>query len=362
MHMRRLFYLALAAASVGAGGCAVAPEVERQRVLYPAPPEIPRVEFLGAYQDQHSFPKTDSQIMKEKILGREAPQGFGRPVAVASDGKGRVFVSDTAAAAVYVYDLVNYKIRKLGSGVFVKPIGLAVDADGTVYVADSYKNKVMVFDSNEKPLFSIAGFGRPVGIAVDDRLGRIYVSDAKKHNIQVFDKKGGALFSFGKRGGNEGELNFPLDVEVAPDGSIVVLDAMSARIQIFDSTGKFISEFGRRGSSPDSFERIKGLGIDTEGHIYISDAGSKNIKIYDMEGTFLMILGSSFHLSGGARLVPAGFSLPSGVDVDDNNGIFVADQLNKLFQHFQYLDEEYLKKNPLPGMEGAGGAGEGGRP
>ena len=362
MHMRRLFYLALAAASIGAGGCAVAPEVAKQRVLYPPPPEIPRVEFLGAYQDQHSFPKADSQIMKEKILGKQPSQGLARPVDVASDGKGRVFVSDTAAATVYVYDLVNYKIRTLGEGVFVKPVGLAVDADGTVYVADGFKNKVLVFDSNEKPLFSIAGFGRPVGIAVDDRLGRIYVSDVKKHNIQVFDKKGGALFTIGERGFGEGEFNFPLDVEVAPDGSVVVLDAMNARIQIFDQSGKFISKFGRRGSSPDSFGRVKGLGVDTEGHIYISDAGSKNIKIYDMEGTFLMVLGASLHLSGGVKLVPAGFSLPSGVDVDDKNGIFVADQLNKLFQHFQYLDEEYLKKNPLPGREGPEGAGEGGRP
>jgi hypothetical protein len=38
----------------------------------------------------------------------------------------------------------------------------------------------------------------------------------------------------------------------------------------------------------------------------------------------------------------------AGISVDSNNGIFVADQMNRSIQVFQYLDEEYLKANPLP--------------
>lgn len=354
MNMRKLFYLALAAASIGAGGCATAPEVVvvKKRVFYPYPPETPRVEFLGAYQNQHNFPKTAAQIRKEKIFGKDAPLSFGRPVNVASDGKGRVYISDTEKGAVIIYDLVNYTIKKLGKdGVFIKPSGLAVATDGKVYVTDTFKKKVFVFDKDNEPLFSIGEnkeFEWPSNIAVHDRLGRLYVTDVKKHSVLAFDKNGEFLFSIGKRGSGEGNFNFPLDVEVAPDGNIVVLDAMNARVQIFEPSGEFIRAFGQRGSSLGSFDRAKGLGIDTEGHIYVSDAGSNNIKIFDMEGRLLMVIGASFDLTREKMgLVPGGFSFPAGVDVDDKNGIFVADQMNRLFQHFQYMDEEYLKKNPL---------------
>jgi DNA-binding beta-propeller fold protein YncE len=331
-------------------GCVATPKAVKRRLFFPPPPDEPKVEFVGAYQSEHNFPKSKKQLRLESLVGKKEALRFVRPIDIASNGNGKVYVSDIKSRNVIIYDMINYKVSLLSnSNVFQGPVGLALDREGNLYVTDVRQKSVLVFDKNNKPLFS---FGKgvlewPNSIAVDSDLGRIYVTDARKHNVMVFDKKGKYISSMGRRPGKgEGEFNYPVDVEVAPDGSIVVAEMMNARIQIFDSTGKFMKKFGRRGADIDRFGRIKGIGIDNEGHIYISDALTHMLKVYDMDGNFLLAMGGGFS-AGKGLFAAAGFNLASGVDVDDNNNIYIVDQENKLFQIFRYLDKEYLKKNPI---------------
>lgn len=353
---KRTLFLSLAIL-IAAAGCATSPEVAKKprRIFFPPPPTEPKLEYINTYQSQHDFPKTRAQRRLERIFGREEPRMFRRPIDIASDGRGKVYIADSEHVNVVVYDLVNYKIRMLADpGVFDSVVGVAVDGDGNVYVSDRKKKKVLVFDKEGKPLHSFGGeplLEWPVGVAVDDKLGRVYVTDVKKHTVEAFDRKGKPLFSIGGergvRSSRKGEFSFPVDVEAAPDGSIVVVDTMNARVQIFDSSGKFLRAFGKRGDAADAFGFIKGIGIDTEGHLYITDADSAMIKVYDMEGNVLLAIGGKYRVRAG-EVAAGGFMLVSGIDVDRKNGIYVADQMNKLFQVFQYLDEEYLEKNPVP--------------
>ena len=356
MDLRKTFFfiIAFVAALSMTVGCATAPSKPRKksRLFFPKPPTDPKLEFKGVYVNQHQFPKSDGQRFKEKIFGPDPAIGPGRPFDVASDGKGKVYVSDIATANIFIFDLVNYKVKTLAPlGTFEKPMGIALDDAGNIYVTDLSKEEILVFDKEGKPAFS---FGKesgkldwPVGVTVDDKLGRVYVVNSHGHDVAVFDKKGEYLFSIGKRGEGGGGLNYPVDVVVTPDGRVVVADAMNAKIQIFDKDGKFLKDFGKRGDGLGEFQLIKGLGIDSDNNLYVSDATAVKVEIFDLEGNYLMSLGGPYNVTQSRRIPPGGFVMPSGIGVDAKNGIYVADQLGRYFQVFQYLDEEYLKEHPI---------------
>ena len=215
---------------------------------------------------------------------------------------------------------------------------------------------IYVYDRNGNPYFSFGGpdiFEWPVGIAVDDERGRIYVTDVRKQDVLAFDKKGNFLYSMLEKAGKDADpvestFNFPLDVEVASDGRVVVLDSMNARVKVYSPEGEFQAVWGQRGDSGQSFGLIKGLAIDSEDNLYITDADSNSVKLFDIEGTSLTTFGGEYRGGGAGLVAAAGFHLVSGIEIDPKDGMFIADQLAKSFQTFQYLNDEYLKEHPLP--------------
>ncbi|MCU7806474.1 MAG: 6-bladed beta-propeller, partial [Candidatus Thiodiazotropha sp. (ex Semelilucina semeliformis)] len=74
------------------------------------------------------------------------------------------------------------------------------------------------------------------------------------------------------------------------------------------------------------------IGIDSEGHIYTVDAAFNNVQIFNQKGQLMLAL-------GGSGTGPGGFYLPAGAHVDQNNRIFIADQLNLRIQMFEYLGD-----------------------
>lgn len=356
MKRYRLFFAPLLMSLLFAG-CAGAPVAKRERIFFPPLPDRPRIEFIDAYQSQHNFAKTSGQLTRESIFGREPDFAFGRPLDVASCGDGKVYISDTLQDRVFVYDFNKKTVAYLtGEASFQNPTGLTTDGDCNLYVVNTKLKKVYVFDRNGKPYFSFGGeevFKWPVGIAVDDERGHIYVSDARKHDVLVFDKKGNALYSMLETGAKDAApvdvgFNFPLDLEVASDGRVVVLDAMNARIKVYSPEGEFLTTWGERGDGWSRFGMPKGIAIDTDDNLYVTDADTGGVKIFRIDGTPLSGFGSKFPLTKPGRMAAGGFQLVSGIDIDPKGGIYVADQLNKNFQVFQFLTDEYLKEHPLP--------------
>lgn len=99
-----------------------------------------------------------------------------------------------------------------------KPVGLALDSKGQVYVSDSGVCRVQVYDSAGKYLRSIGSEGdaigqfiRPRGIAID-KSDRIYVVDAATQVCQIFDNEGRLLMFFGEPNGTVSELNLPAGI------------------------------------------------------------------------------------------------------------------------------------------------------
>ena len=90
-------------------------------------------------------------------IGRGSGEGnLGLPRGVAVDGQGRVYVVDTSGQSVFVYAtyqegssrleyLGSFGTQGVSNGAFAYPNGIAVDGRGRLYVADSANNRVQLW-------------------------------------------------------------------------------------------------------------------------------------------------------------------------------------------------------------------------
>src|ERR1017187_7676060 len=139
------------------------------------------------------------------------------PYSVVTDSRGRILVSDVAAAGVHIFDFEQQKYKFLSrrdarKDPMLTPQCVAVDAQDNIYVTDSQSGKIFVFDANGKyrrVIGSLKGgegyFKRPTGIAVDSVAQRIYVTDTLRNKIFMMDMQGNVLQAIGKTGTGDGE-------------------------------------------------------------------------------------------------------------------------------------------------------------
>jgi len=118
------------------------------------------------------------------------------PSAVTTDSNHRVFVADSGANAVHIFDFIHakYTLLEKGGGPPIIPISLAVDGRDNLYVADRSSRTVLIYDSAGKfsgYLGKLRGresyFESPAGITIDRIKGRIYVCDTLRHMVIIMD-------------------------------------------------------------------------------------------------------------------------------------------------------------------------------
>ena len=167
------------------------------------------------------------------------------PYSVVTDSRGRIIVTDVAAAGVHIFDFEQQKYKFLsrrdtGKDPMLTPQCVAVDAQDNIYVTDSQVGKIFVFDAKGKyrrAIGSLKGgegyFKRPTGIAIDSAAQRIYVSDTLRNKIFIMDMQGSVLQTIGKTGTADGEFNYPTELRLH-GSDLAVVDAMNFRVQVFD--------------------------------------------------------------------------------------------------------------------------------
>jgi DNA-binding beta-propeller fold protein YncE len=190
--------------------------------------------------------------------------------------------SDSTLAPILKFDASGKLVKAFGGGLLLFPHGIHVDRDGNVWVTD--------------------GLGK----------------DGKGHQVFKFSPDGKVLMTLGKAGvaGNgPDELNAPSAVLVAPNGDIFVADGhggnTNARIVKFTKDGKFIKTWGKKGSGPGEIDIPHALAMDSRGRLFVADRQNNRIQIFDQEGNYLDQWSQ--------------FSRPSGVFIDKNDVIYVAD-------------------------------------
>lgn len=311
-----------------------------EKLVWPAPPEKPRIRYLGSLKSNESVAGEKKQSLRDWFLGKKEEErlALAKPYGVHSDSKGRVYVADTGIAGLVVFDLEKKSMTywgNTGPGALKKPTGVTSDALGNVYVSDVIDHRVVVYDSEGRFQNALGGkdiLDSPVGLVFNNKTQRLYVVDSKKHQIVVFNQEGEVDFTIGKRGADDGSFNFPTNIAIDKDSRLYVADTMNFRVQILDENGLYINSFGKLGDGRGHFSRLKGIGIDSEGHIYTVDAAFNNVQIFNQKGQLMLALGES-------GTGPGGFYLPAGAHVDQNNRIFIADQLNLRIQMFEYLGD-----------------------
>lgn len=336
--MRRRSALGLVFAMMAlALGAKQKPAEPKTAIVWPAPPEKPRVAWM-----QNVLKPSD---LGAKVTGfrraanwftgdNKGNESFARPFGITLDENDNLCLTDTGANTVSFYDHKSKqwkRWRNVENIRFSAPVAVAKKGD-LICVADSALASIIAFTTDGKFRFQITNqLQRPSGVAIQG--DRLYVADAQLHAILIFDLRGQFISRFGKRGVEHGEFNYPTHVLADAKGNLYVTDSMNSRVQVFDARGKFLQQIGGVGDGPGFFSRPKGVAVDRFGHIYVLDGLFENIQVFDDTGRLLLNLGEAGHRAGE-------FWLPNGIAIGRDNKIYVADSYNLRVQVFEYVGGE----------------------
>jgi len=264
---------------------------------------------------------------------------FDRPVAVAVNDQGMIYVADYANSRIVVLDPVGRYVAEWGGqgsadGQFNYPSGIAFDSHGNVYVVDRGNHRIQKFDANGSYLaqWGTRGNGdgqflNPSGIAIayNDIL---YVADRDNRRIQRFDLKGNFLSEWGRYGNGDGQFYLPYGLAIDTQGHVYVTDSELHRVQKFDADGAFISKWGTQGTGNGQFRYPFSIAVDNgNGHLYVPDAQNNRIQKFDLEGNYVSQWGSTG--SGDGQ-----FDFPNSVAIDNNGSVYVTEVGNNQVQKF----------------------------
>jgi len=290
---------------------------------------------------------------------------FNRPVAVAVDGAGTVYVADSNNHAIrqvtpagVVTTLAGtaassgYIEGPVASAKFNRPSGIAVDGGGNIYVADSNNQAIRKIAAgmvstlaggafgSQDGTGSAARFNGPRQLAIDGA-GNLYVADIGNQRIRQVTTSGGVVTTVSgsfRQGGNDGpaanaRFNNPEGVAVNAAGAVYVADTSNDSIRkiasgVVTTLAGFVGSFG----SADGQEQLArfgipwGVAVDSHGTLYVADRNNSTIRKVTRTGVVTTLAGladNPGNVDGTGSA--ARFGSPSGVAVDSGGTVYVFD-------------------------------------
>jgi streptogramin lyase len=249
----------------------------------------------GIAQAQASYPCTEangnlSNPYRELANWAAPPRPWSPVNAVAVDANNNLWAVDRCETdgCVPVIELApdGRTLKNFGAGLFVEPHQAVIDNDGNLWVADA----------------SAKG--------------------AKGMQVTKLSPEGRVLLKLGKPGEGAGQTGLdifdsPTGVAVASSGDIYISEGHgesrvnNSRIMVFTKDGKFLKTFAGYGSGDGQLRSPHAIAFDSRDHLYVADRGNSRIAIFDKDGTYV----TSWKQ----------FGRPSGVAVDKNDMLYVAD-------------------------------------
>lgn len=97
--------------------------------------------------------------------------------------------------------------------------------------------------------------------------------------------------------------------------------------QVYSADGEFLFKFGSHGEGNGQFNAPTGVAVDSNGNIIVADWGNSRIQVFDSSGSFLSYINTSAEPLYG----------PQGLALTSDGHVVVADAGNHCFKAYRYL-------------------------
>ena len=163
---------------------------------------------------------------------------------VAASGAGLVYVAaqDAREGFIAVYDEAGNYLRTIAAGKVDGSGDLEVASDGTLWACSQGDGSVVHLAADGRELGRFTTAGIPGGLTVlpnGDLLVCLWGGSSKVQRVVRYSSKGIAIRTFGATGGGRGagQMYYPHDAMLLPDGLILVSDAENGRFVAFRQDG-----------------------------------------------------------------------------------------------------------------------------
>jgi uncharacterized protein (TIGR03437 family) len=325
------------------------------------------------------------RVSPSGVLTTVPVEGLVRPMGLRFDAAGNLYIADTGANVIRRLTPSGALTTVAGNGAadfsgdggpatsasLNGPEGMALDRAGNLYIADTFNHRVRVVAAGGT-IATFAGTGFPGALGdngppasaqmilptdVDvDTAGAVYIADLG--NSLVRKVANGVIVTVaGNTGGlppRDGlnatavRLGGPTGIAIDDAGAIYIaegsigsgsgLDGGVFRIwKVADARISALAGVGARSFSGDGgpaalaqFDTPAGMAYDASGNLYVADSRNHRIRKISPEGIVTTVAGNALRgFSGdGGRATTAELNTPSGVAVDHNGNLFIADTGN----------------------------------
>jgi len=145
---------------------------------------------------------------------------------------------------------------------------------------------------------------------------------------------GSGTVGFADGTGTEARFSYPGRVAVDSEGNVYVVDHGNHRIRKITPAGvvSTLAGTGTRGHADGTgteaqFDYPTGVAVDSEGNVYVADHGNHRIRRITPAGVVSIFAGSTEGFADGIG-TEAQFNYPTGVAVDSSGNVYVADSVN----------------------------------
>ncbi len=242
---------------------------------------------------------------------------------------------------------------------FDRPVGIASDKMGNIYVCDFNKHCIRKIDTAgivstiagspglsgfSNGIGSSARFNQPGGICLDS-VGNIYVTDNGNHRIRKIDTSfnvtsiaGNGVSGFINGIGANARLNTPRDLCIDASNDFIYFvdrNRVVRRIKLSNSNvttyaGSGVSGYIDSTATESRFKFTAGVAIDQKGNVYVADRDNHAIRKIDTSGKVSTFCGNGLSGSSDGQGLSARFNGPLNLSFDSYGNLYVADFNNDL--------------------------------
>jgi len=277
-------------------------------------------------------------------------QNFGIPSAVAVDGFGNLYITDSFHNEVFVFIAGSLSLNRSivgGATDLDNPSSLAVDSGGNIYAVnegsvnggvDTVTAYAAGRSGNALPsLFigpsAVSNFTSPSAIAVD-LFGTIYVADnedltvtaySPTTNVNIATPIATVYDPFNGIGGFLGNDISGIAVDTA--GNVYLSFSDSNTLGVFSGPNSGgVGQIATIQGSGTGLSSPAGIAVDSNGNIYVTNDGGSNLA--DFETVTVYPAGSSGDVPPTATIAGSntGLAYPAGIAVDSSGKIYVANK------------------------------------